>query len=552
MYKLFLTLRYLRKRRIAFFAIAAVTLCVAMVLIVMSVMGGWLDQVKKRARGLLGDVIVDNSSYSGFPLYQEFIDQIKTWPEIVQATPVIYSYGILRFVNREQTSTVTLVGVRLNEVYTVNAFRQTLYYENYYPGTTTLAPQRQPLIGILPDAEPWVLKSGRKIMPIGLPSPFAEKLAEVRKAYQQRTGQPFSDPDKGDAEMEEILRETGQPPIPGVFAWNMSPNPEDPTREMTGPPLMGGNELPGLIIGRDLCAWRESDGSYDRRYALGRMVDLTVLPVSTEGNPNQKPDKVRFRYADDSRTGIYEIDSKHVYADFEYVQKILEMGEAEKADGPGKIPARCSQIQIKTKPGVDGKALCVKLDETFHQMAGDAKYELDPEYRQLVVTTKSLTWEETQAHIIVPVEKERMLVTILFGIISLVAVALVLCILYMIVLQKTRDIGIVKAIGGSSGGVALIFVLYGAVVGIVGAALGTLGGTLFVININRIQDWLIWQFNWRVWDLKVYSFDTIPNEVSPWDAAAIIVIAISAATIGSVAAAWRAGRMQPVEAIRYE
>ena len=70
MYKLFLTLRYLRKRRIAYFAIAAVTLCVAMVLIVMSVMGGWLDMVKQRARGLLGDVIVDNKAFQGYLLHK--------------------------------------------------------------------------------------------------------------------------------------------------------------------------------------------------------------------------------------------------------------------------------------------------------------------------------------------------------------------------------------------------------------------------------------------------------------------------------------------------
>lgn len=552
MYKLFLTLRYLRKRRIAFFAIAAVTLCVAMVLIVMSVMGGWLDQVKKRARGLLGDVIVDNNSYSGFPLYQEFINEISTWPEIKRATPVIYSYGILRFVDREQTATVTIVGVRLNEVYEVNAFKQTLYYEKFYPGTTTLAPQQQPLLGIDLDAEPWTLKSDRRVPPLRLPSPYRERLAEVQAEYLKRIGKPLIDPDKGDTDLADILAEANQPQIPGVFAWNTAPDPNEPERTRTGPPTLSGNELPGLIIGRDICAWRDSDGTYDRRYALGRLVDLTVLPVSVEGNANPKPDKLRFRYADDSRTGIYEIDSKHVYADFEYLQKVLEMGEAERADGPGKIPARCSQLQIKTADGVDGAALCRRLNEKFHAMGRDEKYDLDPEYRGLVGNAKALTWEETQAHIIVPVEKERVLVTILFGIISMVAVALVLCILYMIVLQKTRDIGIVKAIGGSSGGVALIFVLYGAVVGIVGSVLGTLAGTLFVWNINKIQDYLIWQFNFRVWDLRVYSFDSIPNEVNPWDAAAIIAISIAAATLGSVAAAWRAGRMQPVEAIRYE
>jgi len=99
MYKLFLCLRYLRKRRIAFFAIAAVWLCTAMVLIVISVMGGFLDMVKARSRGLLGDLIMENGALQGFPFYQEFIDQIKKeMPDrIEEATPVIVNYGLLRF-----------------------------------------------------------------------------------------------------------------------------------------------------------------------------------------------------------------------------------------------------------------------------------------------------------------------------------------------------------------------------------------------------------------------------------------------------------------------
>ena len=112
---------------------------------------------------------------------------------------------------------------------------------------------------------------------------------------------------------------------------------------------------------------------------------------------------------------------------------------------------------------------------------------------------------------------------------------------------------IVKAIGGSSGGVAFIFVIYGAAVGIAGAVLGSILGCLVVWNINEIQDFLI-RLNpsWRVWDLSVYSFDRIPSEVNPWDAVIVVVFAILASTLGSLGAAWRAGRMQPVEAIRHE
>ena len=140
----------------------------------------------------------------------------------------------------------------------------------------------------------------------------------------------------------------------------------------------------------------------------------------------------------------------------------------------------------------------------------------------------------------------------MFGIISLVSVVLIFVIFYMIVFQKTRDIGIIKAVGASSGGVAQIFLAWGAAVGLVGSALGTLGGYLFVRNINPIQDWLDDVFGFRVWSKDFFLFEKIPNEVD-WPATVCVIIgAIAAGLIGAMIPAIRAGRMQPVEALRYE
>ena len=550
MYKLFLTLRYLRKRRIAYFAIAAVTLCVMMVLVVMSIMGGWLDQVKVRARGLLGDVIVDNSSYSGFPLYQEFIDEISTWPEVVKATPVLYSWGLYNFEGTTRNGTVRVVGIRLEDVYEVNAFKQGLFYEKFYPGTTTLAPQSQPIIDIDLDAAPIAVQdvNGEQLyMRPVLPPRYQQALQKSRAAG-------LVDDDSTETQLNHLLTKMNLPPIPGVYEGPPGPelNLEDAAQQ-----------LPGMILGRDLIAYREADGRYSRPqvYPRGCKLTLTLVVTSAVGNVDPIPIKRTFRYADDSRTGIYEIDSQHVYCDFALLQQLLQMDTAQRIDPDtgetiGKVPGRCSQIQIKVADGISPtklRDLCRKMEATYHGYIGSDRFHLDTFESRLVSSVSAMTWQQSQAHIIGPVEKERILVTILFGIISLVAVTLVLCILYMIVLQKTRDIGIVKSIGGSSGGVAFIFILYGAAVGIAGSILGTVLGVLFVTNINEIQDFLI-QLNpkWRVWDMQVYSFDRIPSQVDPHDIIGVVVIAIVASTFGSLVAAWRAGRMQPVEAVRYE
>ena len=550
MYKLFLTLRYLRKRRIAYFAIAAVLLCTAMVLIVMSVMGGFLDQLKFKARGLLGDIIVDNRSYSGFPLYEEFIADVSQWPEIAKATPVIYSYGLLRFQDTTQTNMVRVVGLRLEQVYEVNAFKQSLYYEKYYPGTTHLGEQQQPLLGFdrsklieLRDDQGQLIGQG--------PQPLLP--AAYQAAREQSAAAGVTDDETADTELVKICRENGLTPLAGVYE----------RVDDFGPPGLAGDLRPGLIIGRDIVAKRLPDGRYERfyPYARGCVATLTLLPVAESGSVDT-PVKQPFRYVDDSRTGIYEIDSQHVYCDFALLQKLLRLDAAERVDPQtgatvGVIAARCSQIQIKVREHVNGQAVDVKalagrLRDHYHGLANDPRFQVDGKDKILIWTIDALTWEQSQAHIIAPVEKERQLVTILFGIISVVAVVLVLCILYMIVLQKTRDIGIVKAIGGSPLGVACIFLVYGAGIGVVGSALGAALGFYFVRYINKVQDFLAWAFQWQVWDRSVYSFDEIPNTVRPLDLVTVVLVAVFLSTLGALLAARRAGLMQPVEALRHE
>lgn len=544
MYKLFLTLRYLRKRRIAYFAIAAVMLCTAMVLIVMSVMGGFLDQLKVKARGLLGDIIVDNRSYSGFPLYEEFIAEISEWPEIVKATPVLYTWGLLNFHGTAQTHTVRVVGLRLEDTYVVNAFKDSLYYETYYPGTTHLGEQQQPLLGFDLEGEriEWRDEEDRLI---GLgPRPLLPP--SYQAALEASWAAGVHDDESPATDLTTTCRAANRPPIAGRYA------------ATDGPPELAGDPRPGLIMGRDIIAKRLSDGSYERYsiYPRGCLLTLTLLPVSQSGAVDV-PIKQPFRYVDDSRTGIYEIDSQHVYCDFDLLQKLLQMDQAERVDPDtletvGVVPARCSQIQVKIRPGVEPHELAQRLKERYQRLAGDARFDLDFNEIRLIQSIDAMTWEQSQAHIIAPVEKERQLVTILFGIISLVAAVLVLCILYMIVLQKTRDIGVIKSLGGSSGGVACIFLAYGAAVGMVGSAVGAALGCWFVVKINEIQELLVWVFGWRVWDRSVYSFDEIPSTVRVEDIVTVVIAAILASTIGAVAAAWRAGAMQPVEALRHE
>src|ERR671921_254585 len=90
-----LIIKYLRKRRIAWVSLVAVTLCTTMVIVVISVMGGWLRMFEQSFHGLSGDIIVDANSLAGFSHYQEMIDRIEKLDSVEAAVPTIRTFALI-------------------------------------------------------------------------------------------------------------------------------------------------------------------------------------------------------------------------------------------------------------------------------------------------------------------------------------------------------------------------------------------------------------------------------------------------------------------------
>ncbi|HVP11197.1 MAG TPA: FtsX-like permease family protein [Phycisphaerae bacterium] len=533
-YVAFISSRLLQRKRIAFFSVGAVTLCVAMMIIVISVMGGFVDSIRLRAHGLLGDLIMDGG-LQGFPYYDEFIKRLGDLkdkdgqPVVVQATPLIHSYGILQFPKTKRTKAVRIWGVRLNEYVRVNEFGKDLFYQNRFGGTV-LTPQQQPVYGfddngiaVLPDE----MDKHFQAYLAGLPP---EKEAEEEKLYRREPNELY--------------------PGPGVFEMASGTEPR---------PGYQGKPFPGVIIGRDVIFQRMPSGEYHRSQDCprGEQCFLTVLPLTRGGDiSSEPPPKPSFRYVDDSRTGIHEIDSMNVYVDFDELQRLMSMGPQPRADGSGLTAARCSQIQIKLRPeyGNDRRRL-EQIKRPIMQIWDQLRQEVPADGAELMMMAQVeiQTWEEMQQSYISAIEKEKFLVLIMFGVISIVAVFLILCIFYMIVQEKIRDIGIIKSVGGSAEGVAAVFLAYGGAIGLVGCVLGSLLGITFVEHINGVQDWLA-RLNpdWRVWSPETYSFDKIPDVWKWSEVIWISVLAVISSILGATAPAIRASRTWPVESLRYE
>ncbi len=279
----------------------------------------------------------------------------------------------------------------------------------------------------------------------------------------------------------------------------------------------------GVIIGYALGTWHPGKGQPDMYLAhLGTKISL-AFPKS-----GRKPEAGfdEFTVVGFFKSGMSEYDSTHVYVPLESLQKARELNGA------------VNQIQIKVRPGTN-------LD----QLADRLQLSLD---RLHPMFFKVWTWEQKQGPLLGAVSIEQSILNILLFMIIAVAGFGILAIFSMIVVEKTRDIGVMKALGASTSGIRGIFLGYGLLLGAVGSGVGMIGGLLFVRYINEIERVLSMIVGRKVFDDSIYYFDKIPTLVEPHTVIAIVIGALVIAVLASVWPAQRAARLHPVKALRFE
>ncbi len=563
MFKILLISKLLRRKLAPTFAILAVTLCTAMVIIVNSVMGGFLTSMREAGKALSGDVWV-NGGMDGFPYYRELIAKLEKDPAIEAATPVLRATGLMQF-GRGNPKLVEVEGIEPGGMDRVTGIKSRFFWTS--------------------------------------------------KHFLDEYERELENPDYSDA-VKEMIRER----IKVMKAREL----RDLTMDFKGPESWG--NMPGIVPGIAMYSVRDRKGTYQIGQSLtGRsdFVDskmtVTVLPI-TQSGAVRTPELRQFMVVNEVKSGLYELDAKKAYLPLAVLQQMMKMDSVPQVDKTTGQPTgkmtepRVTNVVVKGKPGytlAQIEIATAKVVEEFQQAHSD---------NMQVQFLNVLTWEKLFARLLGAVENEKGMLTFLFAIISLVALMMVGTIFYMIVLEKTRDIGVLRAIGASGFGILGVFVGFGLTIGLVGASLGFGLAALVVNNLNGIQfflanylgvtgfvaicvvggmvlgmvvggaigmwrgrvekplvwctvagfaagaagsvvslfaaegfsGWLNTKYKFMMWDPVVYYFDRIPARLDMNEVYVILVVAVVASVIGSLVPAVLAARVNPVESLRYE
>lgn len=604
MYKLFLAWRFLRTRYIALASIISVTLGVATMIVVNAVMEGFTRDMEDRIHGMLSDVTLESHGLEGFANPEWHMEQIRraVGPEIEALTPTVQVPALLSFPFRDGwvKRQVQIVGIDPASQSLASDFgRYLLHPENRrgmsfdlreggfdvrqegagddvpireqlrYAGwpfrrwraererrwrelrtiqdelATSPAPE-MPGAVVDPAVDSAAESLGESPATSGLELPAAEP-AEPPAPPGDLAGHPPGDSASppGATDPTEGLRAGGEPEAPPAEdeippaddhtplvdnhrSAGVPDEPEDPFADEAEPEQVYNpavQQSTGIVLGIGLVSFRDPEGA--DRFLIVPGDDVKLSFPNSAMPP--RPVDANFTVVDLYESQMAEYDSSLVFVPLTALQDLSGMVD------PTTGVRYVSSIQIKLR------------DERRGDWVRDRLRQIFPPEEYGVYT-----WRDKQGVLLAAVNMETAILNLLLFLIIAVAGFGILAIFFMIVVEKTRDIGILKSLGASSRGVMGVFLGYGLSLGLVGAGAGMALGLLFVDQINPLADALSWLTGHKVFDPSIYYFYEIPAIVEPWTVAWIVSGALAIAVLASVLPARRAARLHPVEALRYE
>jgi lipoprotein-releasing system permease protein len=161
-------------------------------------------------------------------------------------------------------------------------------------------------------------------------------------------------------------------------------------------------------------------------------------------------------------------------------------------------------------------------------------------------------WRQRNATFFTALQVERNVMFLILALIVLVAALNIISGHIMLVKDKGRDIAILRTIGATRGAVMRIFFIAGASIGIVGTVAGFALGVLVCLNIDRIRGVIAWLTDTELFPAELYYLSQLPADMDSGETGTVVVMALVLSVLATVYPSWRASRLDPVEALRYE
>ncbi len=445
MYKIILAIRYLLKRRITYFAVLAVALCVFIVVVVMTVMTGLVKDFKQKNHDFVGDCVVGTESLVGFAYYEDFMEMLEREDFIEGFSPVVKSFALKRRKGSGQDEVVEMMGIDPLRHCRATGFGETVFFH---------------------------------------------------KNDLSRMFEPSYDPN-----------------------------------------------LVGCVLGIDSLMLRDANNNYPQEASLLRIsYSISCFPLTARGALAQIGTDVvntrTFYYSDHSHSGLARVDGTMVYLPLEQAQWLCGM------DGSVK---RVSAIHIKFKPDIKLQKGCEKVSLLWGSFKKQ-KADLSQAYLLDTVTVQS--WREYRRASVAPMEQEQTVMTVMFAFVGITTVFIIFVVFYMIISHKSKDIGILKSIGVSNVNIIQLFSGFSFLVGLIGSAIGMFAGWLFLLRINRIENWLFEHFEFQLWDRTIYAIGDIPSQVELKVVIIIFLSAIAACLVGALVPSFQAALQEPVKTLQ--
>src|SRR5512135_1377104 len=257
--------------------------------------------------------------------------------------------------------------------------------------------------------------------------------------------------------------------------------------------------MPGVIIGRELAK--------NLNLNMGDNVNI-VSPVGNITPFGMIPKTKQFRVAGIFDTGMYEYDATLAYVSLREAQSFLSMGDS------------VTGIQLK-------------VNDVYK--AGEVAREIN---RGLGMPYFARDWMQMNKNILFALKTEKVVMFIILTLIVLVAAFGIASTLFMVVMEKNRDIAILKSMGATGNSIMKIFVLEGLVIGVIGTALGVVSGLLVALNLEPIITFIQRVTGQNFFSKDIYYLDRFPSQVVPADVVLISVTAIVISFIATLYPAW--------------